>query len=214
MGILNTFKEFKALIEKYFERKIKALRVEIGIEYTLELFKEYCISLGIKREFIVPCNPQQNEVAERKNKSIVEAAESMIFDQNLDSSLWAEASRAAAYIQNRCPHSHLDNKTPEETFTRHEPDIIHLIIFGSPVYIHVPKEKRTKLEPSGRKGIFVGYSETSKAYITFISGQRQIELSRDVILEEDITLKRAKNYDELENHNPTINKDVCSTPET
>ena len=60
------------------------------------------------------------------------------------------------------------------------------------MYVHVPKEKRTKLEPSGRKGILIGFSETVKGYKVYIRGQKQIELSRDVIFEEDIAFRRAK----------------------
>jgi hypothetical protein len=63
-----------------------------------------------------------------------------------------------------CTHKALEEKTLEEIVTGKKPLVDHLRIFGSPVYIHVPKEKRTKLEPSGKKGTFVGYSETSKAY--------------------------------------------------
>jgi hypothetical protein len=58
----------------------------------------------------------------------------------------------------------LEDKTPEKAFTRVKPKIGHLRIFSCPVYIHVPQEKRTKLTTSGRKGMFVGYNETSKAY--------------------------------------------------
>jgi uncharacterized membrane protein YvbJ len=100
----------------------------------------------------------------KKNRTICEAAIAMMYDQNLLLSLWAEATSIAVYIQNRCPHKALEEKTPEEVFTSKKPSVDHLKIFGSPVYIHVPKEKRTKLEPSGKKGTFVGYSETSKAY--------------------------------------------------
>ena len=70
--------------------------------------------------------------------------------------------------------------TPEEAFTSQKPKIGHLRIFGCPVYVHVPRERRTKLDPSGRKGVFVGYSESAKAYRIYILGQRKIELSRDV----------------------------------
>ena len=84
------------------------------------------------------------------------------------------------YIQNKCPHAILKDKTPEEVFSRIKPKVGHLRIFGCPVYIHVPKEKRTKMEPSGKKGVFVGYSENSKAYRIYVPGQRQIEVSRDV----------------------------------
>ena len=62
--------------------------------------------------------------------------------------------------------------TLEEAFTRVKPEMGHLRIFGCPVYIHVPEEKRTKLEPSGKKGTFVGYSESSKAYRIYILGSR------------------------------------------
>ena len=78
--------------------------------------------------------------------------------------LWAEAARAAVYVQNRTSHRVLENKTPEEVFCDKKPEVSHLRIFGCPVYIHIPKEKRTNLDPSGKKGIFVGYSEILNAY--------------------------------------------------
>jgi hypothetical protein len=73
-----------------------------------------------------------------------------------------------------------------------KPEVGHFRIFGCPVYIHVPKEKRTKLDPSGRKGTFVGYNESSKAYQIYIPGQRQIEVSRDVTFEEEVSFKRSR----------------------
>jgi hypothetical protein len=78
--------------------------------------------------------------------------------------LWAEACMTAVYVQNRSPHQILKNITLEEAFTKVKPEIGHFRILGCSVYLHVPKEKRSKLEPSGRKGTFVGYSESSKAY--------------------------------------------------
>jgi hypothetical protein len=73
-----------------------------------------------------------------------------------------------------------------------KPEIGHFRILGCPVYFHVPKEKRSKLEPSGRKGTFVGYSESSKAYRIYILGQRQIEISRDVTFEEEVAFQRSR----------------------
>jgi hypothetical protein len=148
------------------------LRSYNGGEYTSNEFKDFCSEAGIKRELTTPYNAQQNGVAERKNRSIVEVAKVMIRDQNLPMHLWAEASSTVVYVQNRSPHKILGNKTPEEVFTRKKPKFSHLRIFGCPVYIHVPQEKRTKLEPSRKKGTFVGYSETLKAYRIYIPGQR------------------------------------------
>ena len=74
--------------------------------------------------------------------------------------LWAEASSTTVYVQNISPHKILGNKTPEQVFNGKKPEVNHLRIFGCPVFIHVPKEKRMKLEPLGKKGTLVGYSDT------------------------------------------------------
>ena len=71
-------------------------------------------------------------------------------------------------------------KTPEEMFTGKKPEVSHLKIFGCPVYVHIPKEKRTKLDPSRKKGIFVGYCEVSKAFRIYIPRFHHMEISRDV----------------------------------
>ena len=86
----------------------------------------------------------------------MEAVKTMIYDQDLPVHLWAEVARTTVYVQNRISHSALGFKTPEEIFMGKKPEISHLKIFGCPIYIHIPKEKRTKLDPSGKKGIFVG----------------------------------------------------------
>jgi hypothetical protein len=78
--------------------------------------------------------------------------------------MWAEESMNAVYVQNISPHKTLRNMMPKEAFIGVKPEVGHFRIFGCSVYIHVPKEKRTKLDPSGRKGTFVGYSESLKAY--------------------------------------------------
>jgi hypothetical protein len=188
----SRFQDFKNLVENQTGRHIRVFRTDNGKEFDSFKYDELCRASGIKRELTVPYNPQQNGVAERKNRTICEAARAMMHDQNLPLSLWAEAASTAVYIQNRCPHKVLDAKTPEEVFTGSKPSVEHLRIFGSPVYIHIPKEKRTKLEPSGKKGIFVGYSETSKAYRIYIPGQKFIEVSRDVTFHEETAFRRAR----------------------
>jgi hypothetical protein len=92
----------------------------------------------------------------------------------LPNSLWEKATSTVVYIQNRCPHVILKEKTPKEFFSGINPEVGHLRIFGCPVYIHVPKEKRKDMESSGKKGVFVGYSENSKAYVIYVPGQRKI----------------------------------------
>ena len=88
-----------------------------------------------------------------------------------------EETRKYVYVQSHTPHQVHENKTPEEDFSGEKPKVSHLRIFGCSVYIHIPKEKRTKLDPFGRKGIFVGYSDTSKAYQIYFQGFKYYNLN-------------------------------------
>ena len=77
-------------------------------------------------------------------------------------------------------------------YTGNKPEVSLLNIFGYPVYVHILKEKRTKLEPSGKKGIFVGYCEVSKSCRIYISGFHHIDISRDVTFDEETYLKKSR----------------------
>ena len=120
------------------------------------------------------------------------------------------------YAQNCTPHRVLKNKTPEEVFSCKKPEVSHLRIFGCPVYIHIAKEKRTKLDPLGKKGIFVGYSERSKPYIIYFLGFKKIDISRDATFDEDTaynkSIKRPTNDPEESEaprtHDTTINEET------
>jgi hypothetical protein len=177
-----------------------------GGEYTSKEFVNFCKDVGIKRELTTPYNPQQNGVAERKNRMIMEAVKTMIHDQDLPMCLWAEAAMTAVYVQNRLSHSALGFKTSEEMFTGKKPEVSHLKIFGCPVFIHIPKEKSNKMEPSRKKGIFVGYCEVSKAFRIYIPGHRHIEISRDVTFDEDAMLMKSRkcHLEEVYEEKPVI----------
>ena len=139
---------------------------------------------------------------------IMEAPRAMIHDQDLPMHLWEEA----VYLQNRTPHRVLENKTPEEVFSGKKPEVSHLRIFRCLVYIHMPKEKRTKLEPSRRKGIFVGYSERSKAYRIYFPGFKKIDISRDVTFDKDSAYnksrKKPKETEVPRIHDTTMNEEI------
>lgn len=126
----------------------------------------------------------------------------MLHDQGLPLFLWAEACNTAVYLQNRSPHRALGHMTPEEAFSGKKPDIGHLHIFGCITYSYIPKEKRTKLEPTAEKGIFVGYSETSKAFRIYIPAQRRVVVRRDVKFEEDTAFRRSRELEYLDQPDP------------
>jgi hypothetical protein len=215
--VFSKFKEFKTLRENLSERKIKILRSNNGGEYTSKEFINFCRDVEVKRELTTPYNPQQNGVVERKNRTIMEAVKTMIHDQDLPMCLWVKAAMAVVYVQNRLSHSSLGFKTLEEMFTENKLEVSHLKIFGCPVFIHIPKEKRNKLEPSEKKGIFVGYCEVSKAFRIYIHGHHHIEISRDMTFDEEATLKKSRRcqleelYEE-EPINPRIAKSVREVP--
>ena len=94
----------------------------------------------------------------------------MMCDQEIPNSLWEEASYTIVYVQKRCPHAILEEKTPENVFSSEKSHIKHLRIFRCFVYIHVKKKIRTKIEPSRKKETFVFYSETSKYYGIYVLG--------------------------------------------
>lgn len=119
------FKDYKALVENQTGKSIKILRTNSGTEYESNEFKEFCREAGIKRETIVPYNPEQNGIAERKNRTIMKAAKAMIHDQDLAFFLWAESGNTIVYVQNRCPRHVLNNLTLEEVFTSMKPEVGH-----------------------------------------------------------------------------------------
>jgi hypothetical protein len=202
--VFSKFQEFKAEIENLTNKKIKTLRTDNGGEYTSKEFVAFCKSPGIRRELTIPHNPQQNGVAKRKNRSIKETVKALLNDQGLSMFLWGEAAMTAIYVQNRSPYRILKDMTPEEAFSGKKPNVENLRIFGCLIYSHIPKDKRNKLEPSGKKGIFVGYSDSSKAYRIHIPEQHKIEVSRDVTFHEKMAFKKSieETIEEKENEEP------------
>ena len=109
--VLQRFQEFKTLMENQTGRKIRVLRSDNGGEYTSKEFDGFCRQEGIRRQLTVPYTPEQNKVAERKNRSIVGVARAMLHDQSLPFFLWAEACSTVVYLQNRSPHRAVGNMT-------------------------------------------------------------------------------------------------------
>ncbi len=113
---------------------------------------------GIQRKYSCNYSPQQNGVAERKNRHIAEIAHAMLNEKNLPNYFWAEAVTTIVYIMNRTPTTTVHGITPEEKFTGKKPNVSHLIMFNCIAYVHVPDEKKSKLDPKAEKCIFIRYS--------------------------------------------------------
>lgn len=110
--VLSAFKNFKKRVEKETGCVIKRLRTDNAKEYISKEFKKFLEDEGIERQLTIEYTPQQNDVAERANRTLVEMARCLMLQANFPKSLWAEAVNAATFLQNRCPTKSLENKTP------------------------------------------------------------------------------------------------------
>jgi len=132
----------------------------------------------------VPYSPQQNGVAKRPNRTIMECARSMILTQGLEFEFWGEVVNTAVYIKNRCPTKAVNSKTPQEAWSGRKPDVSHLRIFGCKAFAHVLNEKRTKLESKSMPCVFLRYYEGRKTYCLMCLKTKRIIRSRDVMFIE------------------------------
>ncbi|GJW25318.1 putative ribonuclease H-like domain-containing protein [Tanacetum coccineum] len=128
-------KTFITGIENLIDLKVKVIRCDNGTEFKNKVMNQFCEMKGIKREFSVARTPQQNGVAERKNRTLIEAARTMLADSKLPTTFWAEAVNTACYVQNRVLVIKPHNKTPYELFLGRKPALSFMRLFGCPVTI-------------------------------------------------------------------------------
>jgi hypothetical protein len=125
-------------------------------------------------------------VSERKNRTLLEKARSMVFDARTPRYLWSEAVSTANYLTNRSPTRAYLGISPYQRLHGQPPDLIHLRIFGCVSFVHVPKEKHIKLDAHSIKSIFVGYSDETKGYRFYTPTSRKISISGDVKFAEHL----------------------------
>ncbi|KAE8661751.1 hypothetical protein F3Y22_tig00113724pilonHSYRG00184 [Hibiscus syriacus] len=152
--VLGFFLKWKKMMETQTGRKIKCLRTDNGGEYKNDPFLKVCEEEGIVRHFTVRGTPQQNGVAERMNRTLVEKVRCMLSNAGLGKEFWAEALVYACHLVNRLPSTAIGGKTPlEKWFGVPATDYDSLHVFGSTAYYHV---KESKLDPRAKKAIFMG----------------------------------------------------------
>lgn len=186
--VLKAFRNYKRRVEKLTGRHIKKLRTDNGKEYLSNEFKKFLEDEGISRQLSVEYTPQQNGVAERANRTIIEMAKCMLQQSGLPQSLWAEAVNTATFIRNRCPTKCLNDKTPIEAWTNKKPYVGFFRIFGSKVIALNKGPKRRKFLQKVEEYALVGYSDEAIAYRLWKPGTKTVIKSRDVKFHEKIHL--------------------------
>jgi transposase InsO family protein len=170
--------EYVEMCKTKFNRKPKILRSDNGTEYTGSAVEQYLILNGIKHQLSVPYCPQQNGLAERKTRYLVEATRCLLIDSGLAKRFWAEAVNTSNYLQNRIV-TRSTGKTPYELWHGLKPDLNNMYVFGSQAFAKIPDNSRKKLNEKAEKVIFVGYSEVIKGYKFFNEGKNRMFYSRD-----------------------------------
>lgn len=170
--LFEAFKEFKAFAENHTGKRIKFLQSDNGKEYRNDTFDKYLKQHGIERRLTVTHTPEQNGIAERKNRTLAEMARCLLIQSGLSPSFWGEAINTANYIRNRCPSSSLNGKTPFEKWNGRIPNVKHLREFGCKTFVLIRGGNRDKFQPRSKEGILVGYSEQSKAFRIWIPNER------------------------------------------
>ncbi|GKB08594.1 ribonuclease H-like domain-containing protein, partial [Tanacetum coccineum] len=155
--------------------KVKTIRCDNGTEFKNRIMNEFCEMKGIRREFSIARTPQQNGVAERKNRTLTEATRTMLANSKLPTTFWAEAVNTACYVQNRVLVIKPHNKNPYERFLGRKPALSFIRPFGCHVTILNTLDHPGKFDGKSDDGFFVGYSINSKAFRVFNTRTRFVE---------------------------------------
>nr|GEV43076.1 hypothetical protein [Tanacetum cinerariifolium] len=171
----HILKTFNTGLENQLSLKVNVIKSDNRIEFKNSDLNQFCGIKGIKREFSVPRTPQQNGIAERKNKTLIEAARTMLADSLLPIPFWAEAVNTACFVQNRVLVTKPHNKTSYELLHGRTPSIGFMRPFGCPVTILNTLDHLGKFQGKVDEGFLVGYSVCSKAFRVFNSRTRIVQ---------------------------------------
>ncbi|GJU60600.1 retrovirus-related pol polyprotein from transposon TNT 1-94 [Tanacetum coccineum] len=159
-----------------------------GNHYTLVIIddysREFCNANGITHNFSAPRTPQSNGVVERKNRTLQEMSRTMLNEQSLPQKFWCNAVDTSTYILNRILIRAILGKTPYELLRGRKPTLDYFRVFGSKCFILNTKDYLTKFDPKSYEGVFLGYSQNSKAYIILNKHTRKVEESLNVTFDE------------------------------
>ncbi|GJT94323.1 retrovirus-related pol polyprotein from transposon TNT 1-94 [Tanacetum coccineum] len=179
------FEIFSKKIQNQLGCTIVSIRTDHGREFDNEVqFGEFCNANGITHNFSAPRTPQSNGVVERKNRTLQEMSRTMLNEQSLPQKFWCNVVDTSTYILNRILIRAILGKTPYELLRGRKPTLDYFRVFGSKCFILNTKDYLTKFDPKSYEGVFLGYSQNSKAYIVLNKHTKKVEESLNVIFDE------------------------------
>jgi transposase InsO family protein len=179
----NAIRRAQAAAEAECGRKLRVLRTDNDDEFRAAEFPSYCADEGVQRHYSAPYSPQQNDVVERRNQTVVGMARALLKQRGMPAVFWREAVVTTVYIVNRSPTKALNGRTPYEAWHGRKPVVSHLRVFG---YLTFGKELGHigKLDDRSTPGVFIGYTEGSKTYHILDPGTQYVRTTRDVVFDE------------------------------
>ncbi|CAN1339431.1 Retrovirus-related Pol polyprotein from transposon TNT 1-94 [Linum perenne] len=185
---LSVFQTFVKQISLTTSFQVQTLRSDHGGEFVSTAFTTFCKSLGIVHTFSAPRTPQQNGVVERKNRALLDLSRTMLLDHQTPKHFWAEAVSTACYVLNRTLIRKPMNKTPYELIKSKSPNLNYFHPFGCTCFVLNTTSQKGKFDERSNKALFLGYSQTSKAFRIFNLRTSKVEESIHVVFNDSTSV--------------------------
>lgn len=198
--------QFIESLKVKFASKPKVFRSDQGTEYINNHLQDYFQDQGIHIQYTVGYAPEQNGVAERKNRTLIQVARTILFESKLPEFLWPEAVNEACYNLNRVLSKSSKEITPYEKFYNKTQEFNDFHVFGGRIYIKIPDEHRTKFNSKAREAIYVGHDNHAKGYRVYFPESRTVKVSRDIVFLEERISKHKSNKNPLQDFKVVTNQ--------
>jgi hypothetical protein len=178
------FKGFLRQAQNEFGLRIKKIRSDNRTKFKNSQIEGFLEDVGIKHEFSSPYTPQQNGVVERKNKTLLDMARTMLDEYKTPDRFWAEAINTTCYSINQLYLHRILKKTTYELLTDKKPNVSYFRVFGSKCFILVKRGRKSKFAPKAVEGFLLGYDSNTRAYRVFNKSTGLVEVSCDIVFDE------------------------------
>jgi hypothetical protein len=180
----EVFKKFLKRAQNEFDANVKKIRSDNGSKFKNTQVEDYLDQEGIKHKFSTPYAPQQNGVAKRKNRTLIELARTMLDEYKTSDRFWADAINTTCHTVNWLYLHRLLKKTPYELLTDNKPNVSYFRVFGSKCYVFLKRSKLSKFAPKVYEGFMLGYDSNSHTYHVFNKDSGCFETTCDVVFDE------------------------------